>query len=161
MVGWLSDKAGTLFIKRGAGQTEELKRQMIGKLDQGYHVLLFPEGTTTDGKDVRPFFPRLFALAQETGHAIQPISLRYSESGELSTAAPYINDDVLVPHILRVLKQDTIDVDIHFMEQLDSEGIDRKSLAKQAHSVILSSLNSEQSKESVSEVKEAAQEASN
>ena len=139
-VGWLAERAGTLFIRRGAGQTDELRRGMVERLNQGNHLVLFPEGTTTNGTEVRPFFPRLFAIAQETGIPLQPLALRYSQAGELSQAAPFIGDDLLVPSIVRILEQDGIDVDIHVTEPLIQCGSDRKTLASNARAAILNAL---------------------
>jgi len=102
-----------------------------------------PEGEIsqkTNGTEVRPFFPRLFAIAQETGIPLQPLALRYSQAGELSQAAPFIGDDLLVPSIVRILEQDGIDVDIHVTEPLIQCGSDRKTLASNARAAILNAL---------------------
>lgn len=150
-IGWLSERSGVLFIHRGAGQTEQLKQQMLKKLNLGNHVLLFPEGTTSDGRDVLPFFPRLFAVTQETGRPIQPVALRYTQAGEISNAAPYIDDDVLVANIWRVLKQDGIDVDVTITRQLNHLDGDRKALANAARDAIVAALESKLVKKSLSE----------
>ncbi|MBU0500770.1 MAG: 1-acyl-sn-glycerol-3-phosphate acyltransferase [Gammaproteobacteria bacterium] len=142
IMGWLATRAGTLYIRRGAGQTEGLKQEMVARLNQGNHVVLFPEGTTTDGSEVRPFFPRLFALAQETGVPLQPLALRYSQGGELSKAAPYVDDDLLLPSIIRILEQDGIDVDVVVTPALIPNGDHRKALANNARMAILSALQS-------------------
>lgn len=140
IVGWLAARAGTLFIRRGGGQTDELKQQMMAQLGHGNHIVLFPEGTTTDGSDVRPFFPRLFALVQETGVSVQPLALRYTQGGELSTAAPFIGDDELLSSILRVLRQDAIEVDVRLPATLALSGSDRKTLANSARTAIVDAL---------------------
>lgn len=141
LIGWLAARACTLFIRRGAGQTDQLKAQMQAKLDLGNQVLLFPEGTTGNGEEVGPFFPRLLAIAQETGQPIQPVALRFSQNGELSRAAPYIGDDILMPHLWRVLSQDSIEVEVCFTQPLHINGQSRKELALQARNQIVAALN--------------------
>ncbi len=146
LIGWLAAQAGTLFIQRGGGQTERLQQEMTRHLGQGCHVTLFPEGTTTDGREVRNFFPRLFALAQQTGHPLQPIALRYSQHGDLSPAAPFIGEDALVPHLWRLLQQESIDVDIHILDPLQLAHQDRKSIARLTRQSIIDVLYADEVK---------------
>ncbi|MGE4408562.1 lysophospholipid acyltransferase family protein, partial [Pseudomonas sp.] len=61
VLGWLAQQAGTLFIRRGAGDAAQVNRQLARHLEQGRHLLIFPEGTSTDGSGVRNFHSRLFA----------------------------------------------------------------------------------------------------
>ncbi|HAG20761.1 MAG TPA: 1-acyl-sn-glycerol-3-phosphate acyltransferase, partial [Pseudomonas sp.] len=49
-LGWLAQAAGTLFIRRGSGDAALVNRQLTTHLLQGRHLLIFPEGTSTDGK---------------------------------------------------------------------------------------------------------------
>ena len=72
LIGWLAARSGTLFIQRGNGEAAAVSEQIAERLrDQGL-LTLFPEGTTTDGRQVRPFFSRLFAAALDTGTDVIP-----------------------------------------------------------------------------------------
>ena len=55
VAGWLAAKAGSLFIRRGAGDSQLIRQQMHHHLSQGLPLLMRPEGTTTDGRCVRIF----------------------------------------------------------------------------------------------------------
>lgn len=140
LVGWLAARSETLFIQRGNGQIEQLKQQMQERMALGNRVVLFPEGTTSNGESVRPFFPRLFAIAQETGRPLQPVALRYREQGELSRAAPYIDNDTVVVSFLRILRQKKIEVEVTFTAPLEGLDRDRKTLAREARERILAAL---------------------
>ena len=85
VVGWLAARAGTVFIRRGDGQAGEISRHIADRLRKQGLLTLFPEGTTTDGRSVRPFFSRLFAAAIDTGTDVVPVALRYHIDGELDT----------------------------------------------------------------------------
>jgi 1-acyl-sn-glycerol-3-phosphate acyltransferase len=137
LIGWIAVKTGTLFIKRGAGRTDDLKRQMHARLAEGYQVLLFPEGTTSSGEQVAPFYPRLLAIAQEDARPIQPVALCYLQHGRISRNAPYIDDDVFLPHMWRVLCQRELDVIVHFCTPLPVDGLDRKQLTNNARDRII------------------------
>jgi 1-acyl-sn-glycerol-3-phosphate acyltransferase len=66
VAGWLAEKAGTLFI-RGGGDGQRLREQISGQLEQRQPLLIFPEGTTTDGRSLRTFHGRLLAGAIDHG----------------------------------------------------------------------------------------------
>ena len=55
VAGWLAHKAGTLFIRRGSGDSSLLSQQLGNHLQLGRNLLIFPEGTTTDGLGLRTF----------------------------------------------------------------------------------------------------------
>ncbi len=80
-IGWLARATGTMFIRRDPREAAAQTRALSQRLAQNHRLLFFPEGTSTDGAQVLPFKPTLFAAffdkdAPPDLH-IQPISLRY------------------------------------------------------------------------------------
>ncbi|MBS68677.1 MAG: 1-acyl-sn-glycerol-3-phosphate acyltransferase, partial [Pseudomonas sp.] len=144
-------QAGTLFIRRGAGDAAQINRQLADHLQQGRHLLIFPEGTSTDGSGVRTFHPRLFACAIEAGCAVQPVAIRYLRDGKPDTVAPFIGDDELPAHLRRLLASDVAEVEIHLLAPLPVASLSRRALAEQAQRAIERALSGE--------VQEAAREA--
>lgn len=55
LIGWLAARSGTLFIRRGHGEAGAISEQIAQRLREKRILTLFPEGTTTDGREVRPF----------------------------------------------------------------------------------------------------------
>ena len=78
VAGWLAHKAGTLFIRRGGGDSQLLRRQISQHLQQQCPLLIFPEGTTTDGRSLRTFHGRLLASAIDSEVPLQPVGVRLS-----------------------------------------------------------------------------------
>jgi 1-acyl-sn-glycerol-3-phosphate acyltransferase len=75
-IGYASEKVGHIFIDRSSPRTavqslEEAKR----KLDNGISVVIFPEGTRSGQKEMRPFKKGAFRLAFELGFDILPITI--------------------------------------------------------------------------------------
>jgi len=140
LLGWMAEFAGTLFIERGKHQAAAIRGLIQRRLDEGDKVVFFPEGTTTDGSEVRRFHPRLFAAVQQADAPLQPVSLRYLPAPGRAPVAPFIGDDLLFPHLMRVLREPWIEVEIRFLEALDPGNMDRKSLAESARSSIRQSL---------------------
>lgn len=140
LLGWLASEAGTAFIQRGAGESQQLNRQLAGHLQKGGNVLIFPEGTTTDGSSLRPFYSRLLSCAIETGTAIQPVAVRYLRDGKSDLITPFIGDDDLLSHLFRLLAEDTATVEIHLLAPVESRGMDRTGLSRRCHSAISAAL---------------------
>ena len=137
LAGWLAVQAGTLFIRRGAGDSTDLSQQIRGYLRQRRPLLLFPEGTTTDGRGVRAFHGRLLASVLETRTPVQPVALRYRRGGQPDDVAPFIGDDDLLSHLLRLLRAPTAQVEIHLLPLLHPQPDEnRNQLARRAQQAI-------------------------
>ena len=114
LIGWLAREGGTLFIQRGGGQTGNIRREMAKHLKQSEPVLLFPEGTTSCGLTVLPIYGRLLNAARDANAVIQPVSIGYRRDNRPDELAPFIGDDTFVSHLIRLLKQPPVRVDVVF-----------------------------------------------
>jgi len=86
--------------------------------DNGEAVGLFPEGTTTEGFGLRPFFASLFEPAREAGVDIQPVALRFYHHGERSSFAAFVGEETLVANLWRVLGATGLSVEVVFLPVL-------------------------------------------
>jgi lyso-ornithine lipid O-acyltransferase len=146
--GWLARLQRTIFINRKARhQTAAATRQIAGRLLGGDAVVLFAEGTSSDGIRVLPFRSSLVgavrdALGADTGHThvtVQPMSLAYiSLSGlpmgrGLRERVAWYGDAELIPHLLSVLASGAIDVTVSWGEAVAYDmGADRKAITRDA-----------------------------
>jgi 1-acyl-sn-glycerol-3-phosphate acyltransferase len=130
LVGWLASRIGTLFIKRGSDRAAKRTSDAVADaLAMGDDVAVFPEGTSTDGSGVLAFRPALFESAILAGRPVQPVAIAYSQWGARSEAAPFIGDDTLVGHLVRLLSEQGIFAELVFIPPLSTEGSDRQTLA--------------------------------
>lgn len=136
VAGWLADKAGTLFIRRGGGDSQRLREQIGRQLGLARPLLIFPEGTTTDGRQLRTFHGRLLAGAIDRGVALQPVAIQYLRDGEVDPIAPFIGDDDLVSHLMRLFAAPRGQVRIQLLSAISSVGKERAALALQAQQAI-------------------------
>jgi 1-acyl-sn-glycerol-3-phosphate acyltransferase len=130
LVGWLAELTGTLFIARGANQAAGTATRVAERVLSGHSVLIFPEGTTSDGTRPLRFHPRLLAAAQGTGVGVQPVALRYGSAREADRVAPFVGDDALLPHLLRLLRHPGLTVQVTMLEAVDGQDLDRRGLAE-------------------------------
>ncbi|MDT9170919.1 1-acyl-sn-glycerol-3-phosphate acyltransferase, partial [Escherichia coli] len=77
---------------RGAGDSGQVSDQLSRHLQRGRHLLIFPEGTTTDGLALRTFHGRLLSSAIDSGVAIQSVAIRYLRDGQPFPVAPFVCD---------------------------------------------------------------------
>ena len=136
VAGWLAAKAGSLFIRRGSGDSQLIRKQMSRHLEQAHPLLMFPEGTTTDGRSLRTFHGRLLSAAIDADVALQPVAIRYLRNGEPDSLAPFIGDDDLLSHLMRLSANDRGEVHIHLLEPIACHGQERAALAFQAQQAV-------------------------
>ena len=140
VAGWLANKAGTLFIRRGSGDSSQVNQQLAAHLQQERHLLIFPEGTTTDGTALRTFHGRLLSSAIDSGVPLQPVAIRYLRDGQPCPIAPWVGDDGMLDHLLRMLSSDIAEVEIRLLSPLSSQNSSRNQLARQAQEAIAQAL---------------------
>ncbi|MBK5939541.1 lysophospholipid acyltransferase family protein [Halochromatium roseum] len=141
MIGWMSAQIGTLFIKRGGNQTADLIARIAEQVRERQAVVIFPEGTTSDGHQLRRFHPRLLAAAQQSRIDVQPVAIRYGSNNSPDHIAPFIDDDTLIAHLWRVLCQPQTEVKVHFLDIIASTLMDRRTLAAKCESQITQALD--------------------
>jgi lyso-ornithine lipid O-acyltransferase len=96
---------GTLFLDRSRRRSAERVADLIReRLKLSVPVLLFPEGTSTNGTMLR-FHARLFEPAIRACAPITPAAIRYgTEDGRPESELCWFGDDALAPHLVKTLK---------------------------------------------------------
>lgn len=144
LIGWLAGLAGTRFIERGAHQAESVIHRLLADLASERTVMIFPEGTTTDGRTLGRFHPRLFAIAQHPEVRVQPVAIRYRRRDTLALdqSVPYIGDDSLIANLSRLVRHPGLIACVHFLPPMQAlEGESRRALAERARTAILETLD--------------------
>jgi len=148
VLGWLAKLQRTVFINRQARhQTGAATREIAGRLLGGDAVVLFAEGTSSDGVRVLPFRSSLVGAvhhalgnsAQHTSITVQPMSVAYvSLSGvpmgrALRERVAWYGDADLMPHLAHVLAAGAVDVTVSWGEAVAYDmSADRKAIAREA-----------------------------
>ena len=102
IIGTVAEKIGTLFITRGSGDTDQVMEAMGAHLQRNLSVLLFPEGTTTDGSKVRRFHKKLFKVCETTEVNVCPLFIRYYAEGS-TNPLPFVGDVGFGEHLWHLL----------------------------------------------------------
>lgn len=82
LFGWLSTLQRTVFVDRRRDATAKHRDEMVERLEAGDSIILFPEGTSSDGNRVLPFKSAFFSIAERPVKGqpliVQPISISYT-----------------------------------------------------------------------------------
>ncbi len=145
LIGLLCRLTRTQFIERNLKRdTLRANATLTSTLSKGECVALFPEGTSTDGSQVRHFHAPLLQCAIDAGTWVQPIAIRYHNgSGLRVDDACYIDDMSLVQSLLRIMRCCSLHARLVFLPKLSSQEKTRRMLADEAHAAISSTLSSE------------------
>lgn len=138
IIGSLAQRLGVIFIDRSRRRDAMMtSRHMADLLAQGRSVCIFPEGTSTNGRELQPFHPALFQSAIEAGVAVQPIAIRYFRAnGALATEVAFTGDMSLVQSMWRLAGTDQIIIDVGHLPFFDTTGLDRRIAVERAHALI-------------------------
>ncbi|MDP2828523.1 MAG: lysophospholipid acyltransferase family protein [Sulfuricellaceae bacterium] len=143
LLGWLATLTGTLYIERARQRdTARVNKLITGALSRGECLAFFPEGSTTDGREIKPFLASLFQPAIDAEAQLQPIALRYFKAdGSPDLAPAYYGDISLAETLKQIMGQRCTQAEVSFLSRMESKGHNRKTLARQAEHIISSALN--------------------
>jgi 1-acyl-sn-glycerol-3-phosphate acyltransferase len=138
MFGWLAKLGGTIFIQRERRMdVGAVNREIETALGAGLLVVVFPEGTSSNGETVLPFRASLLEPALHGGYEISIACLKYDlDDGDPKTEVCYWGEHTFFPHLLNLLGKRQVRATLRF-EKFNRTTDDRKELAKQLHAAVL------------------------
>jgi 1-acyl-sn-glycerol-3-phosphate acyltransferase len=111
---------GTIFVDRGSLESaQSVAEQMKERLQLPIQVpvLLFPEGTSTDGSEVIRFHSRLIDPATSLGVPITTAAIRYAiHDGTPERELCWYGDETFVDHLWKVLGVGGFEAEVRFGE---------------------------------------------
>jgi len=127
--GFFARCGGTIFLDRNSRtSTERVTRQMAAVLEAGVPVLLFPEGTSTDGSTVQRFHPALLEPAVELGLEITAAAIGYRARGREERELCWYADAPFLSHLIRTLSCAGVAAEVEFHPDRNQYS-DRKTAA--------------------------------
>jgi lyso-ornithine lipid O-acyltransferase len=138
VMGLLAQLAGTVFIDRERRtHVGEVNDQVQNALNDGALVVIFPEGTSSDGKKILPFKSSLLEPATQQKYPLTVGCIQYTlTDGDAGAEVCYWGDAVFLPHLLNLLSKRSVHASVRFA-QIQNHSTNRKQLAQQLHSKVL------------------------
>ena len=145
--GGLAKLQRTVFVDRRPAKATMQRDEMVQRLEDGDNLILFPEGTSSDGNAVLPFKSALFSVAQVEPNGepllVQPVSIAYTRLDGMPVGRalrPYFawyGDMTLAPHFWEVAGLGHATVDVVFHPPVTIRDYEtRKGLAKHCFQVV-------------------------
>lgn len=138
MLGWMARLNRTVFTRRGAkmdiAETINALREAIADT---WSVVIFPEGTVTDGHSLLPFKTSMISVLEPPppGMLVQPIVMDYGPVGEW---IGWMDQETGIANARRIFaRRGTFAVHVHFLDPFDPHDFPgRKQIAARAREVI-------------------------
>lgn len=145
LVGITAVMQRTVFVERQRRrQTGDAVSQMVDRLKGGTPIVLFAEGTSSDGNRVLPFRSALLGAVEMAaedglpGLLIQPTAIGYTASQGISLGrhrrplAAWYGDLDFMPHIRTLIEKTALDAVISFGPPMAAgAGLARKTISRQ------------------------------
>lgn len=140
--GFLAKLQKTIFIVREKSALLKSRKSISDAMEKGHDIILFPEGTSTDGWDVMQFKAGLLGIffpddkSNDTKNAViddalvQPLAIKHAKTDgvvvtkdrqDLRDLYAWYGDMDLVPHLWALSQTFRTDVELHFIEPLRSK----------------------------------------
>ena len=143
LIGWLASRAGTIYHRRGSDHSlRDVMERMVARMREGFAVGVFPEGGTGDGRTLRVFHARILQTAIDAPAPVQPVALRYGESGQAQTVVAFAKGEPFVHNFLRLLGEPGRVAEVHFLEPVVAIAGERRGMAERARSLISEAMSS-------------------
>jgi lyso-ornithine lipid O-acyltransferase len=152
LFGWLAKLQRSVFVDRRVRTARDQRGSMADRLHRGDNLILFPEGTSSDGLRVLPFKSALLGaahLGENRTALVQPVSLAYTEHDGLPItryerpAFAWYGDMDLAPHMWHLFGLGSVGVVVEFHPPLDPADFpSRKALTEHCRRVIAGAVSS-------------------
>ena len=146
ILGKATELSGSLFVDRqNRGNIQEELQTIKSAFSMGANLVLFPEGTTSNGEKVLQFKSSFLALAENNSIDVLPLAIKYKKINDNPVNSDnrdyiyYYGDMSFFPHFFRFLYIKSIDVELNFLDVIVSDtNYSRKELALHTYSAISS-----------------------
>lgn len=142
ILGTICRAANCIFADRNT--TAKIKqdiREIRKRLASETPLVIFPEGTSTDGAQLYPFKSSLLSGAAGTGLPVRPLCLNYLTAdgetiGRHRDSVFWYGDMTFFSHFLRLLSLREIRAELTVLPTINTENLHRKDITSKAHDAI-------------------------
>ena len=152
LLGQLARLNRTVFVQGRSSLAAEQRNEISRRLSCGNSLILFPEGTSSDGLHVLPFKSSLFSVAEQREQSdllvIQPVSILYSHldgiplNRFLLPHFAWYGSMTMVSHLFRFVGLGWVTINVTFHDPIMSNQFqNRKELSEYCHRVVSSGVS--------------------
>lgn len=132
--GWMAKQLDTVFINRESSRHARQVVVDMAELLKTQSICIFPEGTSTIGKNIQTFKSNLFEAASQAEVPVCTLAIAYFDrnTGKHSEVPAFVGDMGLIGSMARILKNRSLQVELTLFLPVNTKSvqpIDRKVLA--------------------------------
>ncbi len=136
LVGVMTAISNPVWIDRGnrrhaADSEREMREALLGEVP----LLVYPEGTNSDGTALLPFKSTVFESVLQSGAEMLPVVSLYPPAAD-GTPIPWCDHSGFLPHFWRVMGLKEIECKVYIMDTVVPGASGRKELAIQLHDMM-------------------------
>jgi 1-acyl-sn-glycerol-3-phosphate acyltransferase len=110
IIGYAGVVGQAIYVDRHHPESRKRTRlELKDRLEQGFSMVVYPEGTTSASPDLRPFKPGMFHVAASGSIPIIPVAIEYERPEDA-----FVGDDTFLPHFLKTFRRKKIRIKAHF-----------------------------------------------
>ncbi len=148
LIGFMAKLQGSIFVERKKGRSGDQKSFLADMFKANKSLILFPEGTSSDGSRALPFKSTLFGAAEAAVAAgvpltLQPVSTLCTEIRGLPMARAWrhlyawFGDMTLLPHMWEAFRVGHFTVDVVFHPPVRAANFpNRKAMAEYCYAEV-------------------------
>jgi 1-acyl-sn-glycerol-3-phosphate acyltransferase len=146
LVGQLAKLQRSVFVDRKPANVGEHSDEIARRLKAGDNLVLFAEGTTSDGNRILPFKSSLLSVAEqappELNLTIQPISIIATQldgmplGRSMRSLYAWYGDMPLAPHIWAAMKAGRFTIEVEFHQPFAASGMSRKQITARCEDTV-------------------------
>lgn len=129
-LGTLAEMGGSIFVERRHRQRVERDlTKMTETLKAGFNIVIFPEGTSTDGQKLLPFKKSLLMSAVDSGREIVPVAIKYMSidgvpfGKDNADRVCWYGEMTFADHLMGLWKHKSIKVQLQFLEPIPTKQV--------------------------------------
>ncbi len=134
LLGMVTQLSGSFFVeRRNRSRLSADMKNIVDKLICGLDVVLFPEGTTSNGDSILPFKAPFISCAGKANVDVLPICIKYTKvngvdiDNSTRDSVYYYGDAAFFEHFFRMISLNSVDVEVTELEKIS---VDAKSTRK-------------------------------
>ena len=146
--GFLAKLQNSIFIDRRSLRTLDSLKKVSDSLSGKFATIIFPEGTTNNGKNVLKFKPSLFKIFEDNPTlGLQNFSLCYTHinnmplDNRLRPTIAWYGGMNMIAHLRRFLSFSSVNASLVFHPMTISKGKNRKALSEISRKQVVEGMN--------------------
>ena len=146
LIGQLAKLQRSVFVDRKPANVSEHSDELSRRLKAGDSLVLFAEGTTSDGNRILPFKSSLLSVAEnappDMNLTIQPVSIIATKldgmplGRALRSIYAWYGDMPLLPHAWGAMKAGRLTIEVEFHEPFHALGMTRKAITRHCEDAV-------------------------